>query len=186
MVQQVAFGVDFGTTNTRVAYYDGRKLQMIPIFDERGGTSYSLPTAVAYEDGRPVAFGRAALDGRRGALPPQSIKWLLDRGKDEPVEVDGRPMEPAAMAADFFGHLRTLVSRAVPSTPMDRIAVTIPVHFPPRAARTSWRAAAGRASRWHSSSSSRWRPSTATWSPVRRRGWRPSSTGEAAASTSPR
>lgn len=131
MVQQAAFGVDFGTTNTRVAYYDGRKLQMIPIFDERGGSSYGLPTAVAYEDGRPVAFGQAALDGRRGALPPQSIKWLLDR--DGPVEVGGRALDPVTMAADFFGHLRALVAKAVPSTPMDRVAMTIPVHFPPRA-----------------------------------------------------
>ena len=141
---QVVFGVDFGTTNTRVAYYDGRRLQMVPILDERGAGYYNLPTVVAYEEGRPVSYGKAALDGRRGVLPPGPIKWLLDRGTDEPVEVDGRPMDPVSMTADFFGHLRSLVARAVPSTPMDRISVTIPVHFPPRARENLRKACASR------------------------------------------
>jgi molecular chaperone DnaK (HSP70) len=127
---QSVFGIDFGTTNTRVAHYDGKTMHMVPIYDDRG-VSYSMPTQVNYEDGRPAAFGYAALHRRQGALPPKPIKWLLDR--DDPVEVDGRPMDPVRMAADFFNHLRESVGEAVPSTPMTRAAITIPVQFPPKA-----------------------------------------------------
>jgi actin-like ATPase involved in cell morphogenesis len=128
--RQSVFGIDFGTTNTRVAHYDGKTMHMVPIYDDRG-ISYSIPTQVNYEDGRPAAFGYSALQRRQGALPPQSIKWLLDR--DDPVEVDGRPMDPVQMAADYFTHLRQAVGEAIPSTPMDRAAISIPVEFPPRA-----------------------------------------------------
>jgi molecular chaperone DnaK (HSP70) len=127
---QSVFGIDFGTTNTRVAHYDGKAMHMVPIYDDRG-VSYSLPTQLNYENGRPIAFGYAALQRRQGVLPPQSIKWLLDR--EDPVEIDGRALDPVQMAADFFLHLRRAVGEAVPSTPMDRAAITIPVEYPPRA-----------------------------------------------------
>jgi len=127
---QAVFGIDFGTTNTRVAFYDGKTMHMVPIYDDRG-VSYSIPTQVNYEDGRPIAFGHSALQRRQGTLPPQSIKWLLDR--DDPVDVNGYSMAPERMAADFFEYLRRAVGEAVPSTPLDRAAVTIPVQFPPRA-----------------------------------------------------
>src|SRR4051812_18533291 len=99
-----SFGIDFGTTNTRVAFYDGQALRMVPIRDEKYGKSYGLPTRVTYRDGHPAAFGIAATLPEGGASPPGSIKWLLDR--DEPVEVDQIAMEPVRIVADFLAHLR--------------------------------------------------------------------------------
>lgn len=127
-----SFGIDFGTTNTRVAYYDGHTLRMVPITDAYG-KSYGLPTRVTYREGLPAAFGIAATLPEAGASPPGSIKWLLDR--DEPVEVDRIAMEPVRIVADFLSHLRTTVGRSIPSTPMDQAAMTIPVNYPPRARR---------------------------------------------------
>jgi len=69
-----AFGIDFGTTNTRVAYFDGSKLQVVP-FDTSRGRVYQYPTAIAYRHGEPVAFGVDAVAGTTGVRFPTPLKW---------------------------------------------------------------------------------------------------------------
>src|SRR5262245_27495108 len=59
MPKQTAFVIDFGTTNTRVAYYDGQRLRMVP-FITAAGQSFQLPTLVSYRNGEPVAYGAEA------------------------------------------------------------------------------------------------------------------------------
>jgi molecular chaperone DnaK (HSP70) len=61
-----AFGIDFGTTNTRVAYYDGERLRLVP-FVLQGVQYYQLPTLVSYANGEVVAVGPEAI--RQGTLP---------------------------------------------------------------------------------------------------------------------
>ena len=56
---RTAFGIDFGTTNTRIAYCARQQLRMVPIRDQRG-ESYGLPTTLAYLEGNPVAYGYEA------------------------------------------------------------------------------------------------------------------------------
>lgn len=126
------FGIDFGTTNTRVAYYDGQSLRLVP-FVTPAGTTYQLPSLVSYQDGEPVAYGQEARRSQKGTLLARPIKWLL--GRSEPVEVEGGTREPVAIVADFFRYLRRLVQESVRQTPLDRAAVTIPVHYPPEARR---------------------------------------------------
>lgn len=125
-----AFGIDFGTTNTRVAYYDGRKLRVVPMV--AGGVhAFEMPTQVSYRDGQAVAFGQEALQQNRGSLPPKPIKWLLCQ--ENPIEVDGHSIAPVRIAADFFRHVKAVVAQSVKGEPLTRAALTIPVHYPPRA-----------------------------------------------------
>jgi molecular chaperone DnaK (HSP70) len=123
-----AFGIDFGTTNTRVAYYDGERLRLVP-FVLQGVQFYQMPTLVSYANGAVAAVGPEAR--RQGTLPAKPIKWLL--GQVESVEVDGGAREPVEIAADFFRHLRRLVGESIKAEPLTRAAVTIPVHYPPKA-----------------------------------------------------
>jgi molecular chaperone DnaK len=123
-----AFGIDFGTTNTRVAYYDGERLRLIP-FVLQGVQYYQLPTLVSYANGNVAAVGPDAR--RQGTLPAKPIKWLL--GEAGPIEVEGGIREPVEIAADFFRHLRRLVGESIKAEPLTRAAVTIPVHYPPKA-----------------------------------------------------
>jgi molecular chaperone DnaK len=123
-----AFGIDFGTTNTRVAYYDGERLRLVP-FVLQGIQYYQLPTLVSYASGGVAGVGPEAR--RQGTLPAKPIKWLL--GQVEPVEVEGGTREPVEIAADFFRHVRRLVGESIKAEPLTRAAVTIPVHYPPRA-----------------------------------------------------
>jgi molecular chaperone DnaK (HSP70) len=126
-----SFAIDFGTTNTRIAYYDGQRLQMVPLVTEVG-SFIQYPSQVSYQDGAAVAFGPEAREQLRGTLLPHPMKWLL--GGDEPVEVEkGVLREPVQIVADFFRHLRRLVGESIKQTPLDRVALTIPVHYSPRA-----------------------------------------------------
>lgn len=121
-----AFGIDFGTTNTRVAYFDGQRVRMVP-FDRP--EMVQLPTRIAYKNSEPVAFGAATRSA--GTLFPQSLKWILDSA--EPVEVDGGKCERVEVVASFLRHLRQLVNKNLKNASLDRAAVTIPVHYPPDA-----------------------------------------------------
>src|SRR5437899_2315962 len=122
---QTAFGIDFGTTNTRVAYFDGERIRVVPFFSKEQGKLYQLPTAVSYKDGGPVACGVAAQYEIQGSLFPEPLKWIL--GQSEPVEVAGGIRDRVEVVADFLGKLRELVAVSMPKTPLDRAAVTIPV-----------------------------------------------------------
>src|SRR5262245_34909223 len=107
---QGIYGIDFGTTNTRVAYCSPHgRLAMVPFTDSEG-REYRIRTLLAYQDGAAVAFGRTARDRNSGQLPRRSIKWLLD--EERAVEVGGAVIEPAAMVADFFRHVRQQVQDA--------------------------------------------------------------------------
>lgn len=121
------FGIDFGTTNTRVAYYDGGRVRAVP-FDTSAGTAYHLPTLISYQGGEPVAVGADARTA--GTLFPDPLKWLL--GPPEPVEVDGGTRHRVQVVADFLARLRRLVEAAL-DVPLAAAAVTVPVHYPPAA-----------------------------------------------------
>jgi molecular chaperone DnaK (HSP70) len=128
---ETAIGIDFGTTNTRVAFYDKGRLRIVPFFSKTKGQSYQLPTLISYQDGSPIAFGEEARS--TGSRPPGPIKWLLN--EEDPVDVNGSRIDPVDMAAAFFGHLRKEVAHVIQPAELNHASVTIPVHFPTRARR---------------------------------------------------
>lgn len=130
MPKQTAFGIDFGTTNTRVAYYDGQRLRMVPFFNS-AGQSFQLPSLISYRNGEPVAYGSETRSQDPGNLPPRPLKWLL--GDDLPIEVAGSKLESVEIVADFFGHIKEQVWRVIKAEHLDKAALTIPVHYPPKA-----------------------------------------------------
>jgi molecular chaperone DnaK len=130
MPKKTAFGIDFGTTNTRVAYYDGERLRMVRLASQ-SEHPFQLPSLVSYRDGEPVAWGDDARRQQPGVLPPRPIKWLL--GGELPIEIEGTKLEPVDICADFLRHLKLLVSQAVKAESFTAAALTIPVHYPPKA-----------------------------------------------------
>ncbi|MDB5308648.1 MAG: hypothetical protein JWO38_2850 [Gemmataceae bacterium] len=131
---KTAFGIDFGTTNTRVAYFDGEKVRIVP-FSTKKGTVNQLPTTVAYQNGEPVAYGVDAqqMSADQGVQFPEPMKWIL--GSGESVEVHGGTRDRVDVVADYLKNLKRLVAASLPKAPLDRAAVTIPVHYPPAARR---------------------------------------------------
>ena len=72
--RRTAFGIDFGTTNTRVAYYNGEQLSLVPLVSQVGQRCH-LPTLVSYRDGEAVAFGVEAREQKLGGSgrPPDQV-----------------------------------------------------------------------------------------------------------------
>lgn len=127
---ETAFGIDFGTTHTRLAYFNGERLDLVAV---RGvqGNPYQIPTLVRYTGSVPSAYGHAARTAETGSLPADSIKWLLDR--DDPVEINGHVMDPCRVASDFLRHLKDVAKKYGIQEPLSHSAVTVPVKYPPRA-----------------------------------------------------
>lgn len=130
MPTRTAFGIDFGTTNTRVAYYDGERLRMVWLTPQ-ARNPFLLPSRLSYRNGEPDTYGAEARRQQPGVLPPRPIKWLLDG--DLPIEIEGTKLDPVDIVADFFRHLKRLVEQAVKAEPFTQAALTIPVHYPPKA-----------------------------------------------------
>jgi len=122
-----SYGIDFGTTNTRVAYFDGEEIRMLPFEDEKGRAVHHIPSMVGYKNGEAAAFGYEAL--RRNDLKIcKSIKWLID--KDGPVEIDGHILEPIQIAFDFFVFLKETIKKlGFPEEYLSNTSLTIPVNF---------------------------------------------------------
>src|SRR6185437_7358054 len=113
---KTAFGIDFGTTNTRVAYFDGEKVRMVSFLTKKG-TVYQLPTTVAYQNGEPVAYGVDAqqLSADQGIQFPEAMKWIL--GSCEPIEVQGGTRDRVDVVADYLKNLKRLVAASLPNAP---------------------------------------------------------------------
>jgi molecular chaperone DnaK (HSP70) len=124
------FGIDFGTTNTRIAYFDGEKPVMIPVEDSRG-RAYTIPTMIGYRDGEPVVFGQDAREvaSENDIQVCGNLKWILDQ--ENPLEVGRRYIEPEKMVTDFFKFLQEVVHRtAAVREELERVALTVPVNYP--------------------------------------------------------
>lgn len=126
-----AFGIDFGTTNTRVAYFDGDHVRLVNFLTD-GQRTPQLPTTVAYQAGQPAVFGREA-ERRNTGRPPVPMKWLLDREED--VDIGGIKRTPEQIVADFLKHLKQQVETEIPGTSFTTVSVTIPVRYSFRARR---------------------------------------------------
>ncbi|UAT42821.1 Hsp70 family protein [Anaplasmataceae bacterium AB001_6] len=75
----IAIGIDFGTTNSLIAYAKNGIIEIVPIDDE---DNYYFPSAFAYEDDQSF-FGYAALDKKNHIA---SIKRLLGKTVTESIE----------------------------------------------------------------------------------------------------
>ena len=132
-----SFGIDFGTTNTRVAHFEGRFIRCVPFENRDRTVGHQMPTAIAYQHGRPVAYGDEALAPTLGKRFSRPLKWML-KSADE-VDVEGGIRDPVEAVADFLMHLKRTVGEELPGRwpgiALDRTAVTIPVDYPTAARR---------------------------------------------------
>lgn len=122
--------IDFGTSNSAVAFADGATLRLAPV--EEAYTT--LPTAVFFNtDENASAFGRAALeayvDGFDGRLM-RSMKSILGSAlADSTTDLgDGTAIKYTDVIALFLDHLKRSAERAA-STPIDRAVLGRPVFF---------------------------------------------------------
>ena len=121
----MAFGIDFGTTNSVVARLRKRGLEVLRVDDPDSdwaqlGFDKVMPTVVGVGDSGELQFGWAAKECP-GSLA--AVKRLL---KDETyVEIGGVTFEVEEVVAMIFAHMRRRVADA---GRMDQAVVTIPAN----------------------------------------------------------
>ena len=137
--RKVGLGIDLGTTNSLIAYFDGEGLSVLP--DEKGAAS--LPSVVHYGQSE-VIVGDAALAmaAEHSADTIASAKRFMGKGRAE-VSDDGYlefaneglafattrgPVTPVEVSADI---LRALASRASLAgfEQLDGVVITVPAYF---------------------------------------------------------
>ena len=100
-------GVDFGTTNSTVAYVDGGNEPMAFRYPGPDGADY-IPSCVAYESDGTVRIGRAALGlaGDPDVVFCNNFKMILPQPPDKQGEYEWtRSRAPADVVADYLRHL---------------------------------------------------------------------------------
>ena len=123
----LAFGIDFGTSNSTVGLADSAGARLLALED----ASPTLPSAVFWQvEGAPPLFGRAAiaayLEGEDGRLM-RGLKSTLGSGLiHDKTAVGGRAVAFREVLARFIGHLRAAQQAVAPS---DSVILGRPVHF---------------------------------------------------------
>lgn len=142
-MKELAFGIDFGTTNSLVSIW-GSDIQAVegsfkprPIWDMTSGAEHPHPSVVWYRiDGEPIVGlvarqNMASHENAMGHRFVRSVKRML--GADREVETPGEQREAAWEAASrIFQHLSTSVSEysgLKRALQLKEAVVTIPVHF---------------------------------------------------------
>jgi molecular chaperone DnaK (HSP70) len=132
--------IDFGTTNSCVAFWKQHRVAMTPFVDSDHAEHAVVPS-VAYFDSQTGqwlggfdAIAAARAHKREDALV-HSVKRLLNRGVgDSPdlwsrtVEVDGVRHEPEVVAAGIFRYLRQQTERHLGAA-LDKVMISLPANF---------------------------------------------------------
>jgi len=123
-------GIDFGTTNSLVAFMDGDRPALIP--NARG--SRTTPSAVALSAKGEILVGESARN--QAYINPGSTVLAVKRllGSGSPIRMGNRDLSPAEVAALILGVLRADAERHLGRT-MDKAVITAPAHFPEPARR---------------------------------------------------
>lgn len=123
------FGIDFGTTNTRIAFYDGETVELVKIRNPDSGVDVAnIPTQAGFDEKN--GNWHFGFDAEGFKQPKDSMKWMLLR--DYPVEeISGT--ESKELVTLFFHHLKAVVAEAradeYEGQELSHAVLSIPVTF---------------------------------------------------------
>ena len=154
--KRIAVGIDLGTTNSVVSYFDGNSAMTLS--DDVGGKT--IASAVAYQQGSDPIVGHVALDEL--ANNPENVvvsaKRLMGKSIDDAASIaskymlaekDGqivrlqvgeRQLTPVEISADILSYLKSIAKANIGKEITDAV-ITIPAYFD-EAARKATREAA--------------------------------------------
>ena len=158
--EEIAVGIDLGTTNSLVAISREGKPEVLRGPDGRA----IIPSIAAYLDGRVVVgeparrilldepnhvvvsikrlMGRGVEDIKllRGALP-YDIDYNADTGGMARLKLDGKSLTPVEISADILLTLKARAEMAL-ERPVDKAVITVPAYFDDSARAATRRACA--------------------------------------------
>jgi molecular chaperone DnaK (HSP70) len=130
-------GIDFGTTNSCVAYYTDRGVEMVPFRDPEGNLTYIVPSVACYDpDGGRwlVGFEAEAFARVNPERAARSVKRLLNQpkiGNDRErrnIEIGDRSFAPEDVAAEVFRFLKRRTEEHLQRA-IDDVVISVPANF---------------------------------------------------------
>jgi molecular chaperone DnaK len=120
-----AFGIDFGTTNSVLAMWNGQTVEVLPVDEPpvewaRLGFDRVLPSVLGVVSADEITFGWVAK--RQPEAKLEAVKRLF--ASADHVDIGGHRVTVEEAAALLFAHLRA----ASPGVTVDRAVVTIPAN----------------------------------------------------------
>ena len=125
----VAYGIDFGTTNSVLATASADEVAVVSLDEGLPGewinTGFDkvLPSVIGF-DGDTPTFGWMAKRQDRNKL--EAVKRLF--ATDDEVTIGGQRLAVEEVAAMFFRHIQLRAAASGLATPLDRAVVTIPAN----------------------------------------------------------
>lgn len=123
-------GIDFGTTNSSAAVYDGKSVHMIEIESGRE----TIPTALFFSaDTNKIYYGRDAqhqyMDEDESGRFIRSIKNILgSQIMHESTIINGKPIKFGTIIELFIKHIKQKIDAAI-GTNIESVVMGRPVHF---------------------------------------------------------
>jgi hypothetical chaperone protein len=128
-MSEISCGVDFGTSNSTIAFYRDNQLTLVPV----EGNHTTIPSAIFFEriDNTPH-YGREAvnwfLERKKGRFM-RSLKRVLGTSvMKQGTLVNGSPMNFSRIISQFVKHLKEK-AEAVADQPIEQVVMGRPVHF---------------------------------------------------------
>ena len=128
MCAQTYCGIDFGTSNSTCAIYQAGGPRLVPLEGEK----FDMPSAVFYEDGGDVLFGRegisAYIDGEDGRLM-RGLKSMLGTAlMNERTVINGRATYFKDILRAYLSHIKKRAEQAA-GEKIEKVVMGRPVHF---------------------------------------------------------
>jgi molecular chaperone DnaK len=118
------FGIDLGTTNSEIAYFEGGRPVVVPLQD---GELF-LPSVVGVDRAGNVITGFAARN-QYAAFPEDTIVSIKRKmGSGESVTMAGRTYTPAEVSSHILLALKAAAERETGQT-VRKVVITVPAYF---------------------------------------------------------
>ena len=116
-------GIDLGTTNSLVSYWDD--VQMIYVTDENGNNLF--PSAVYFEDEQ-IYVGKTAKEKYLQNPANGVLSFKRDMGTDKTYEINGTMYTPVQLSAMVLKYLKELAEKQMEDVITEAV-ITVPAYF---------------------------------------------------------
>ena len=117
-------GLDFGTTNSTISYYDTES-KSLENFKFGARQIEYIPTIVSYK-GREISIGDAAKDNLTSKSFDTYEHFKLRLGKDADTAIENKSKNPKEVARDFIKNLLELFKKDQKIDKIDHLVMTVP------------------------------------------------------------
>jgi molecular chaperone DnaK len=124
-------GIDLGTTNTAIATYDGRRVDVVRSIGGMGGGTDTTSSAIFIDENQQMYIGDNAYrqTPNRGDDVATGFKRLLGTGEEKTFKAANVSHSTEWCSTELLKHVFSYLPNAVRSDPQTSVVITVPAGF---------------------------------------------------------